>query len=120
MSRNTGASVNARLRKLALSSGDDMISVQTRYTLERLLYRLTQTQWGEQIALKGALIFVAHDGDIHRPTADIDLNGYDENGNIHTLEKMIREAINLKIDDGVEFQSSSIKVRKEREGHTVA
>lgn len=119
MAKNIGESVNARLRNLARQSGQDMMSVQTRYALERLLYRLTLTPWGDRIALKGALIFVAHYGDIHRPTADIDLNGYDAGGDIRTLEEMIRCAIALPVDDGVEFLADTLHIQKEHEGHTI-
>ena len=119
MGRNISESINARLRNHAKATGDDMMAVQMRYVLERLLYRLTGTRWGDGIALKGALIFVAHEGDTHRPTSDIDINGYDPADGIETLEAMVRDAIALDVEDGVVFDAGSIMVRKERDGQVI-
>ena len=111
---NTAASVNAKLREISRRSGEDMMTLQTRYVLERLLWRMCQTQWKDDIALKGALIFVVYEGDIHRPTGDMDINGYDENGTIDTLDRIMRDALAVECDDGVVFDLDSMMVRKER------
>ncbi|SOC27249.1 nucleotidyl transferase AbiEii/AbiGii toxin family protein [Thalassospira xiamenensis] len=116
MVKNIAASVNARLRNLAKTSGADTMTLQRRYAQERLLYRLTQTRWGESLVLKGAMIFVMYYGDTHRPTADIDLSGHDANGNVDTLEQMIRDAIAVECDDGVTFDDETLDIRYERDG----
>lgn len=115
-SKNIGESVNARLRTIAQENKEDMMSLQRRYALERLLYRITQTEWGDRIALKGALIFVMHYGDTHRPTADLDINGYDEDGGVDDLKKMIEAAIAIDVADGVVFDPDTIDIQKERNG----
>ena len=114
MATNIGESVNGRLRNLARQRGEDMMALQTRYCLERFLWRLTQTSWGDRIALKGALIFVAHFGDVHRPTSDIDINGYGT-GTAADLSDMVREAACVPCDDGVEFLADTIDITKERD-----
>lgn len=119
MAKNIGESVNARLRALARETGQDMMSLQTRYVLERLLHRLTLTRWGNSIALKGAMIFVVEYGDSHRPTSDMDINGYDLDGGVTTLGEMIRAAAAIEADDGVVFDVGSMKIRKELAGQAV-
>lgn len=114
MARNLGASVNARLKNIAKAAGEDMGTVQVRYAMERLLWRLTRTSWGDRIALKGALIFVAHFGDVARPTSDIDVNGEGQ-GSAADLMDMVREAIAVECDDGVEFLAESLEVRADRD-----
>ncbi len=116
MPRNVGESVNARLRDVARRTGTDMLSLQTRYALERLLFRLSVGPWRARVALKGALIFLVHHGDVHRPTADVDLNGIDADGSSSMAVAMVRQACEEIVeDDGVLFDASTLDVRKERD-----
>lgn len=56
-SRITAASVRQKLLNLATSTGEDFGLVLTRYALERLLYRLSQSKYRDQFILKGAMLF---------------------------------------------------------------
>jgi len=47
--RNLGASVRQRLFNLAKQRGDDFEILLTRYAIERLLYRLSQSPHSEQL-----------------------------------------------------------------------
>ena len=73
---NLPASVHQRLLNLRNESGEDFNLFLTRYVLERLLYRLSESRYVDQFILKGALLFVAWTGHFHRPTRDLDLLGY--------------------------------------------
>ncbi len=44
--------------------------------MERLLYRLGQSQYHDQFLLKGAMLFAVWGGEAHRPTRDVDLLGF--------------------------------------------
>lgn len=114
MARNIGASVNQRLRVLARESGADFGTVQVRYALERLLWRMTQTQWADRLTLKGSLIFVPKFGDVHRPTSDMDVDGSGPGG-IDDLLQMVRDAASIPCDDGVEFLVATMLTKKERD-----
>jgi len=70
------ASVRERLRQLAGGRGQELQLVLTRYGVERLLYRLSLTPAAERFILKGAVLFYIWEGEIPRPTRDVDFLGY--------------------------------------------
>jgi predicted nucleotidyltransferase component of viral defense system len=74
--KNIGASVRARLLNRAKDSGSDYGLILTKYALERILYRLSVSQWSDAFLLKGALLFDLWFDQPHRPTRDIDLLGF--------------------------------------------
>jgi hypothetical protein len=54
---NRGESVRARLLNRAMADRIDFNLILTRYSLERLVYRLSVSPWSDQFLLKGALLF---------------------------------------------------------------
>jgi predicted nucleotidyltransferase component of viral defense system len=70
--KDVGASVRARLLRLARERGEDFQLLLTRYANERLLYRLAQSSYGARFALKGAALFTLWTGKPHRATRDLD------------------------------------------------
>ena len=52
---NIPHSVHQRLMNLARSKGDDPNVMLMRYGIERLLYRIAQSEYSEQFVLKGAI-----------------------------------------------------------------
>lgn len=58
MTKNIGESVRSRLKNIAVKEGSDFNAVLTRYGLERLLYRIGESEYSKQFLLKGALLFV--------------------------------------------------------------
>jgi hypothetical protein len=70
------ASVKARLMGVARDRGEDFNFLLTRYVLERLLYRLAQSQHAATFLLKGAMLFTVWSQRPHRATKDIDLLGH--------------------------------------------
>ena len=57
--KDVGPSVRARLLNLARKTGQAHELLLTRYALERLLYRLTQTEPAKRFVLKGAMLMTA-------------------------------------------------------------
>jgi hypothetical protein len=55
--KNIGASVRARLLNRAKDSGSDYGMILTKYALERILYRLSVSQWHDAFLLKGARLW---------------------------------------------------------------
>jgi len=51
--KNIGASVRARLLKLSKEQGQSFELVLTRFALERLLFRLSQSRFADRFVLKG-------------------------------------------------------------------
>lgn len=74
--RNVGASVPPRLLQLAKASGQSFGLVLTRFALERLLFRLSQSPHAGRIVLKGAMLMMSWFDDPHRGTRDLDLLGF--------------------------------------------
>lgn len=107
--RQVAASVRQRLKNLATALREDFQSVLTRYALERFLYRLSQSQYGDQFILKGALLFSIWSDEPHRTTRDMDLLGRGDNTLTH-LEQVFRELCQVRVEeDGLEFNSDTVK-----------
>lgn len=66
--RNLSASVRQRLTNLACTQGEPFQTLLTRYALERLLYRLSQSEAADHFLLKGALLFLLWSETPHRAT----------------------------------------------------
>lgn len=115
--KNVGESVKAKLAKIARERGIDAQALQRRYVLERLLYRLSVSQHADSFCLKGGLLVALwNDGDVFRPTNDLDLNG-SQKGDIDALRQVICDVVKVEVeDDGVVFDVDKIKASKVREG----
>jgi len=86
--KNMGASVRARLLKLAQERGEDYQLVLSRFANERFLYRLASSRYGSMFVLKGAALFTLWTGHPHRATRDVDLLGFGDSS-----EARVREII---------------------------
>jgi len=112
--RNMGASVRARLLKLAKERGQPFDLLLTRYALERLLYRLSTTKYRERFVLKGAMLMTTWFDTKFRPTRDLDFLGFGD----PTPDKVVavfREICAVTQDDGVQFDGNAMKVERNRE-----
>ena len=87
----------------------------THYGLERLLYRLSISQYADRYLLKGALLFSLWYDQPHRPTRDVDLLGYGPD-DVETAVATFREISQIAVDDGIVFDPASVAgsvIRKE-------
>lgn len=112
---NRAASVRARLLNRARADRIDFNLMLTRYSLERLLYRLSVSPWADQFLLKGALLFDLWFDQPHRPTRDIDLLGFGPS-ELDQLIEVFQQICAQPSDDGMAFQQSSVqasRIRKE-------
>lgn len=73
MTENMAASIRQRLLNLSRETGERFQNLLTRYGIERLVYRLTQSRHSDDFILKGANLFYVWTGQLHRPTRDLDL-----------------------------------------------
>lgn len=112
---NTAASVRDRLLKLARQRGEEFQLILTRYGLERLLYRLSQSEYRNRFILKGAMLFTLWDDQMHRPTRDVDFLGLGDSGEA-TLREIFRNLCDLPVeDDGLVFLADSVRVESIRD-----
>ena len=118
------ASVRQRLLNITRGTGDDPNLLWTRYAAERLLYRLSFSEYAGDFILKGAMLFLVWTGKSYRPTVDMDLLGRGE-GSSERLAKVFRNICNNDVvPDGLVFDANTVSVspiREEREyqGHRV-
>lgn len=107
--KNVTASVRARLLNLAKVQGRPANEVFLRYGMERLLYRLSQSEYRERLILKGALMLVAWRAPMIRPTADIDLLGRMRNDPELVLEAVRAICQQPVAADGLEFLAATVR-----------
>jgi predicted nucleotidyltransferase component of viral defense system len=109
-----GASVRARLLAVAKERNQPFQLLLTRYTLERLLHRLTQTPHHRRFALKGAMLMTTWFESPHRPTRDMDFLGFGD-PDPQAMVAVFREVCDIAADDGVAFDSDALRVDQIRE-----
>ncbi|HHS2920559.1 TPA: nucleotidyl transferase AbiEii/AbiGii toxin family protein, partial [Legionella pneumophila] len=107
--KNIGESVRSRLKNIAVKEGSDFNAVLTRYGLERLLYRIGESEYSNQFLLKGALLFNLWYDMPHRPTKDIDLLGFGDN-DLAYIKQTFSKICSIFADDGISFLSESVTV----------
>ncbi|MBU4174904.1 MAG: nucleotidyl transferase AbiEii/AbiGii toxin family protein [Actinobacteria bacterium] len=114
---NVAASVRRRLLNIIRETGDDANLVWTCYANERLLYRLSVSEYAGDFVLKGAMLFMAWTGQSHRPTVDMDFLGYGEDSS-ERLTEVFRNVCAVGVEpDGLEFRADSVKATPIREEH---
>lgn len=113
--KNPGASICARLLAHARKHGDEFQRVLTRYGIERLLFRLSQTEAGDRFVLKGAMLFATWPENAFRPTGDLDLLGQG-NPNPAALENTFRQICEVDVpEDGIVFDPTFVRVEAVRQ-----
>ena len=116
--KNLAASVKARLQNVATQRDESFNLLLTRYGIERLLYRLSQSPHADRFLLKGAMLFVIWDDHTHRPTRDLDLLGFVAVEKSE-MTQIFRDVIGTTVpDDGLIFDSSSVQADEIRETAT--
>lgn len=111
---NSAPSVRARLLNLSKQTGEDFQALLNRYAIERFLYRLGASDQSDDFVLKGAMLFVAWQGNLHRPTKDLDLLGFGD-ATPEAVAGRIRAVVSIPADDGILFDPSSIEAAVIRE-----
>ena len=106
-SMNSPASIRARLLNVSKQAGEDFQAILTRYAIERFLYRLGASEQRESFILKGAMLFVAWQGNLHRRTKDLDLLGFGSSS-VEDVARRIREIAATSGDDGIAFDADSV------------
>lgn len=113
--RNIAASVRQRLTDLARKQGAEFQLVLTRYAIERLLYRLSQSEYRDEFILKGAMLFQLWADHSHRPTRDLDLLGKGPSSTDRLVE-VFRTVTSLTVeDDGLTFDLGTITAERIKE-----
>lgn len=109
---NIAASVAQRLRNIARERNEDFSLVLTKFALERVLFRISQSKHRDVFILKGALLFELWTEQRYRPTRDADFLARGEN----TPERFItifKEICNTAVEDvGLRFDAESVRAER--------
>ncbi len=116
MTSGLAQSVQTRLVHHAHALGVDPNLVLARYAAERLLYRLSRSEYAERFVLKGALMLLVWLGETIRPTRDADLLGFGAM-DAESLRVIFREVCALPVEpDGLAYDDASVRVAAIRSG----
>jgi predicted nucleotidyltransferase component of viral defense system len=102
-------SVRQRLLNIARETGQDYNRILVRYSLERLLYRLSVSEFSDRFILKGAMLFVVWADQQYRATQDLDLLGIGSNSPQQVADSFRQIAEVLpQTPDGMAYISETI------------
>lgn len=108
--KNYGKSVRTRLLNLMNETGYKYMYLLARYFNERLLYRVSVSQYKDNFLLKGGSLLYALDGLEARPTTDVDFMADRISRDRDSLTEAFRKIVAIGCDeDGVVFDVESIK-----------
>lgn len=110
------ASVRARLLVIARTTGRDFDALLLQYMQERFLYRLSISPYRRRLILKGALLFLAYEMSLLRPTKDIDFLGSSTPNELNEVRNLVVAIASIDLDDGVRFNHESVIVERIAEG----
>lgn len=113
--KDPSASIRQRLLNHARANGDDYQRILTRYAIERLLFRISQTEAREHYILKGAMLFVTWPEHVFRPTGDLDLLSHGDPSSQAISELFVRICQVAEPADGIIFDTATLHVEPVRE-----
>ncbi|MEO0447640.1 MAG: nucleotidyl transferase AbiEii/AbiGii toxin family protein, partial [Verrucomicrobiota bacterium] len=116
---NIAESVRQRLLNHSRKSSEDFNSLLTRFAIERLLYRIGVSSLSDQFYLKGAHLFAAWTGQLHRPTRDVDFLGFGSplpEDVANRFRQILAETANCEeTRDGLTFDADTMEAAEIRE-----
>ncbi|MFN2340529.1 MAG: nucleotidyl transferase AbiEii/AbiGii toxin family protein [Halanaerobium sp.] len=116
MSKNLAASVLGRLKNISKELELPYNLVLQLFVQERLLYRLSKTEYKDNFLLKGGLLLYSMTEFKGRPTKDIDFLLRGLSNKVEDIEKIIKKIAEVEVNDGVSFESNEIKSQTITEG----
>jgi hypothetical protein len=109
---NMAASIRQRLLNLARERKEDFGLVLTKYGLERVLYRISQSEHRQTFILKGALLFELWTEQRYRPTRDADFLARGGNSPERFVE-VFKEICDMQVgDDGLRLDASTLTAER--------
>jgi len=107
--KNIATSVHQRLLNEARNSGRPFNELLQYFSMERFLYRLSQSPHAGKFLLKGALMLTAWRAPLSRPTMDIDLLGHLEN-DVDAVVGVLQEVCAVEVEpDAIVFHPDGVR-----------
>ncbi len=104
----TSRQLKDKVRNLAKEKSADAQILMRTYMMERLLERISISEYKKNFILKGGVLITSLVGLDFRSTMDVDttIKGFDVN--LTSVEQMIQNLIDIPLEDGVLFQIKNI------------
>lgn len=96
------------IRNLSKKNSADAQILMRNYMMERLLERISASDYKDRFILKGGMLVAAMVGLDARSTMDLDATVKGVNVTIEDVEKIVTSIISIQLEDGVEFRIKSI------------
>ena len=111
----SATAVKAKIKNKAGGDSDKSQTILRIYLMERLLERVSLSQYRDNFVLKGGLLVSSLVGVDMRSTMDVDTTVKSLPLNKRSAQKILEEIIAVKLEDGVAFRIT--KVQDIMEGH---
>lgn len=97
-------SVKNRLYNKSKITGKTMQELLIMYCLERTLYRLSISKYGDKFILKGGvLLYALFDGNYARTTADVDLLAEKMSNDVLNMYNVFKEILSFKAEAPIKY-----------------
>lgn len=115
--KNPSASLLDRLKNSSKRTGVPMPMTLRKYAYDRLLDLMVKNGTADSFCLKGGVLLgTLFEGNVYRPTNDLDFNGLDRGLRIEHLHQIVGDTCRTHDgEDGLTFDISAIKVLKDRD-----
>ena len=115
--KNYGKSIRTKLLNVAKAENAFYQTILTRYFQERLLFRLSKSQYKDNFYLKGGALMYTYEHFAARPTLDIDFLGSNISNNGIRIVNTFKEICSVPCDeDGVSYDIEHITFKGRIEG----
>jgi predicted nucleotidyltransferase component of viral defense system len=108
-------SIKARLKNLAIAKQEQFDYLLMLYFIERILYRLSISKYGDIFVLKGGLLLYTILDDKARATKDIDLLAKELASTLDGLQQIFKEICSIEADDAIYFDTETISAERIKE-----
>ncbi len=105
-------SIKERLKYRAQKDHRNVQDIFTVYVLERILYRLSISEYKEQFTIKGGLLLYGlFNKEYTRATTDIDLLGSRINNDVEYIKMVFYDILSIECDDAIRFELEALNVK---------
>lgn len=115
MNNNNASSIRTRLKNIADNEHKPFDFILMLYFVERLLFRLSISRYGEQFVLKGGLLLYLIMNEKARATKDIDLLAKEIASDLNVLRNIFADVSAIPSDDAVTYDPGSITTERIKE-----
>jgi predicted nucleotidyltransferase component of viral defense system len=117
MKDRTPEQLKGQVRSFAKKKNLQPQEILQMFLLERVLERLSKSQYKNNFILKGGLLISSMIGIVERTTMDMDTTVIGVNMEEHEIKRIIREILLIDVGDGIEFEFEKLEPIREDEDY---